>query len=107
MDFSRFRVWGNDAMTTPLYEEYRPAQWSDVIGQEPVVLAVDFLPCELPVDASRYFSQALSPFVPALARADLRKPLSDSGLPPELQRATIVHNGRLTEPYRYLERELR
>jgi alpha-aminoadipic semialdehyde synthase len=94
---------------SPIYV-YDPASGETqdgVAGNGPVVLAVDFLPCELPVDASRYFSQAFSPFVPALANADLSKPLSDSGLPPELQRATIVHNGRLTEPYRYLERELR
>jgi alpha-aminoadipic semialdehyde synthase len=77
-----------------------------VVGTGPVVLAVDFLPCELPVDASDYFSQSLSPFVPALARADFSAELPDSGLPPELQRATIVYHGRLTEPYGYLERHV-
>jgi alpha-aminoadipic semialdehyde synthase len=66
------------------------------------VLAVDFLPCELPVDASRFFSEAVRGFVPALAKADWNAALSKSGLPPELQRATIVYHGQLTEPYRYL-----
>ena len=78
-----------------------------VAGNGPVVLAVDFLPCELPIDASIHFSQALSPFVPGLAKANFAGPLADSGLPPELQRATIVHNGKLTEPYKYLEQYLR
>jgi alpha-aminoadipic semialdehyde synthase len=73
-----------------------------VTGPGPVVLAVDFLPCELPVDASRFFSESLRGFIPALAEADLTKPLPDSGLPPELQRATIVYQGVLTEPYQYL-----
>ncbi len=77
-----------------------------VAGRGPVVLAVDFLPCELPVDASNYFSHTLSPFLPALARADWSKPLEQSGLPPELQRATIVYRGQLTPPYRYLEQHL-
>ncbi len=77
-----------------------------VAGHGPVVLAVDFLPCELAADASRHFSQALGPFVPALDRAKLDGSLDQSGLPPELRRATIVWRGSLTEPYRYLEPEL-
>jgi saccharopine dehydrogenase (NAD+, L-lysine forming) len=73
-----------------------------VAGRGPVVLAVDFLPCELPVDASIEFSRTLSPFIPALANADFSGSLADSGLPPELSRATILLRGRLTEPYAYL-----
>ena len=78
-----------------------------VRGRGPVVLAVDFLPCELPVDASIFFSEALRGFVPALAKADWNAALSKSGLPPELQRATIVYHGQLTEPYRYLAKFVR
>jgi alanine dehydrogenase len=78
-----------------------------VEGNGPVVLAVDFLPCELPVDASRHFSESLRPFVAGLATADLRKPLEETGLPEELQRATIVHRGALTESYEYLKEFLR
>jgi alanine dehydrogenase len=78
-----------------------------VAGRGPVVLAVDFLPCELPVDASAEFSRALTPFMPALAKADFSGTLSESGLPPELARAMIVHHGRLTEPYAYLEEHVR
>jgi alanine dehydrogenase len=76
---------------------------SGVAGDGPVILAVDFLPCELPVDASTYFSESLRPLLPALAGADFSRPLSKSGLPLKLQRATIVYKGRLTKPYRYLE----
>ena len=88
----------------PIYVyESRTGQTADgVAGDGPVVLAVDFLPCEVPVDASNHFSQALSPFIPALARAQYTAPLADSGLPPALQRGTIVYRGELTEPYRYL-----
>jgi hypothetical protein len=80
---------------------------SGVVGDGPVILAVDFLPCELPIDASTYFGQSLSPLIPGLARADFSGPLDKSGLPPELQRATIVYRGKLTEPYHYLESEIR
>ena len=92
----------------PVYV-YEPASGQardGVAGQGPVILAVDFLPCELPIDASAHFGRSLSPLVPGLARADFSRPLADSGLPGELQRATIVYKGKLTEPYRYLESEV-
>ena len=77
-----------------------------VAGNGPVVLAVDILPCELPIDSSTFFSSTLSPFIPPLAKADLKAPLDQSGLPPELQRATIVYQGQLTPPYEYLKSHL-
>ena len=92
----------------PVYV-YEPAtgQTRDgVAGAGPVVLAVDFLPCELPVDASNFFSRSLSPLVPAVARADFSAPLAYCGLPPELQRAAIVYQGELTEPYHHLAQHL-
>ncbi|UCF69276.1 MAG: hypothetical protein JSV80_08370 [Acidobacteriota bacterium] len=78
-----------------------------IAGNGPVVLAVDMLPCELPVDASRYFSRSLRPFVPGLAHADLSGSFENSNLPPELRRATIVFRGALTEPYTHLAEHLR
>ena len=75
-----------------------------VAGDGPVVLAIDHLPCELPVDSSVYFSRTLRPFVPALANMDFGAPLDRCGLPPELVKATILYHGELTEPYRHLER---
>ena len=97
--------------TTPdspiyVYDPATGATQDGVAGNGPVVLAVDFLPCELPVDASSYFSGTLAPFIPALARANFSGNLEDSGLPPELQRAVIVYKGSLTGPYNYLESEL-
>ena len=85
---------------------YEPASGTardGVEGRGPVVLAVDFLPCELPVDSSWFFSRSLQPFIVLLANADFRRPLAQCGLPPELERATIVYQGALTPPYRYLE----
>lgn len=80
---------------------------SGVAGNGPVILAVDILPCELPVDSSTHFGHSLGPLLPALAEADFSKPLDQCGLPPELTRATIVYQGKLTEPYRYLEEKVR
>lgn len=89
-----------------VYEPRSGRVLGGVAGAGPVILAVDILPCELPVDATIHFGRSLRPLLPALARADFDRPLEASGLPPELRRATIVYRGRLTEPYRYLESEL-
>ncbi len=75
-------------------------------GDGIVVLAVDNLPCELPVDASTFFSGQLKPFVPDILNADYRASLDDCGLPLEIRRAVVVYNGDLTPSYEYLRRHL-
>jgi alanine dehydrogenase len=71
-------------------------------GQGVIILAVDKLPSELPLEASRTFGKALFPFVPALARADFRQSLDRIRLPQEFCRAIIAHQGQLTPDYKYL-----
>jgi alanine dehydrogenase len=57
------------------------------------IMAVGNLPNELPRDASRYFGEQLIKYV----LEDIVKDSSDI-----IDRATIVKNGRLTEPFAYL-----
>ncbi|GIK43889.1 MAG: alanine dehydrogenase [Chloroflexota bacterium] len=77
-----------------------------VAGAGPVIMAVDNLPCELPVESSASFGEALMPFIPALAACDFSVDFAGCALPPELKRATIVYHGELTPAYQYLERFL-
>ena len=77
------------------------------IGEGIVLLAVDNLPCELPHDSSTFFSNQLRPFIPAILGADDSQPLDASGLPPEIRRAVIVYNGRLTPGFAYLAEHLK
>jgi alpha-aminoadipic semialdehyde synthase len=77
-----------------------------VAGQGPVIMAVDNLPCELPIEASTSFGEALLPFIPDLAACDFGVDFEACTLPPELKRATIVYHGELTPEYRYLEQFL-
>ena len=58
------------------------------------VMAVGNLPNELPRDASRYFGEQLIKYV---------LPDLTNGNSHILERATMVRQGRLTEPYAYLE----
>ncbi len=73
-----------------------------VAGDGPVIMAVDNLPCELPIEASTSFGEALLPFLPALAACDFSVDFEACDLPPELKRAAIVYQGELTPDYRYL-----
>jgi len=75
---------------------------SGVQGKGPVILSVDILPSELPLDASSFFGEALVPFVPALMKADFSRPFEDLDLPAELKGAVITHQGSLTPSYQYL-----
>lgn len=98
-------------LTTPgdpvyVYDPMTGEAISGVAGRGPVILAVDNLPCELPVDASQHFGDALMRFVPSLQRCDWDKPFEELSLPPEIRRAVVVHRGRLTPDYLYLDRHL-
>jgi len=77
------------------------------LGDGIVLLAVDNLPCELPNDASSFFSNQLKPLVPNLLKADYDRTLETSGLRPEIQKAVIVYNGKLTKDYEYLNVHLK
>lgn len=58
-------------------------------------MAIDFLPSQLPYDASLDFGKALREIVPEIAFSDATKPLAESGLPQYLQDATITLHGNL------------
>jgi len=75
-------------------------------GDGPVVMAVEILPTELPLESSRHFSRALEPYLLDLVKADYRVPLAELVLPEEIKRAVIVYRGELTPQYRYLTTHL-
>ena len=88
---------------------YDPATGDHVMGftgPGVTVMAVDILPSELPRESSEHFSRLLTPWIPALAKADFQVPFERLQLPAELKRALIVHNGHLTPDYAYLEQYL-
>ncbi len=104
-------IEANVKITTPgdpvyVYDVASGVAISGVAGRGPVILAVDNLPCELPVDASQHFGDALLRFLPALARCDWTRPFETLELQDEIRRAVVVHRGRLTPHFAHLERHL-
>lgn len=78
-----------------------------VSGRGPVVMAVDNLPAEFPVDASAHFGDSLFPFVAPLARADFSVPFEHLSLPAAVTGAVIAHGGHLGPGFTYLEEAMR
>ncbi len=71
-------------------------------GHGPVVMAIDNLPCELPREASEFFSRVLLPYVESIRLANLSASLEVDGLPEEIRKAVIVYHGELTPGFKYL-----
>jgi alpha-aminoadipic semialdehyde synthase len=71
------------------------------------VMAIDNLCAGLPVDASAAFSAMLLPYLAGLIEADWVHPGLPQGLPADVARAVVTHQGRLTERFAYLETPLR
>ena len=69
-------------------------------------MAVDKLPAELPIEATNFFGNSLLPYVPMLAKADFSKPIEQIDLHPDFQKAVIVHQGKLTPKFEYLQKYL-
>jgi len=97
--------------TTPdapvfVYDPEKDAAEDGVEGKGPVVLAVDNLPCELPLEASRYFSDALARFIPSIARENYVNPFEKCGLPEEIRKAVVLWKGKFTPDYLYMSRYL-
>jgi saccharopine dehydrogenase (NAD+, L-lysine-forming) len=65
------------------------------------VLAIDNLPCELSLDATDYFGNALAPLLLQIKSAD-----QTDQWPAEISKAIICQNGELTEDYQYLNQFL-
>jgi alpha-aminoadipic semialdehyde synthase len=72
----------------------------------PVIMAVDNLPCELPIESSTSFSETLLDFVPTLAKTDFNIDFHTLDLCRELKDAIIVYQGSLTEQYTHLNKYL-
>ncbi len=75
-------------------------------GHGLLIMAVDILPSELPREASLGFGDALFPYVKAIADADFSQPFADLVLPNPVKKALILHRGKLTPAFEYINNYL-
>jgi alpha-aminoadipic semialdehyde synthase len=76
-------------------------------GEGVLVMAVDILPSELPRESSQAFSDALVDFVPDIAAADYDLDFQSLNVPAPFKRAMILHRGKLTPDFEYLNEYLK
>ena len=86
----------------PLSDEIKDGHQGDGI----VVMAVDNLPCEVPKESSQEFSDSLLRFIPSIAKADFSVDFESLNLPPEIKKAVILHHGKLTPDYQFINKFL-
>jgi alpha-aminoadipic semialdehyde synthase len=100
-----------EKVTTPaspcfVYNYQKDVVTDGIDGDGIIVMAIDNLPCELPKESSLAFSSALIDLVPILVNTDFSQPLDKLNLPIELHHALILHRGKLTPEYRYIDKYL-
>lgn len=98
-------------VTTPdspvfVYDPIQDTVKEGFSGRGVTVVAIDNLPAEIPLESSVFFSQALKPFVPAIAHEDFNGDFASCRLPDELKRAVILYKGEFTPDYRYMQEYL-
>jgi alpha-aminoadipic semialdehyde synthase len=73
-------------------------------GRGVVIMAVDNLPAEIPLESSVFFSQALLPLVPDIVRANYSDSFEQWDLPPAVKKAVILYRGKFTPEYEYMNK---
>ena len=89
------------------YDPEEDTATDGVKGSGPAILAIDYLPTEIPRDASEYFSNTLLPFVPNMAKAKYDGTLDEAGLAEEIKRSVILWKGKFTPDFEYIDEYLK
>jgi alpha-aminoadipic semialdehyde synthase len=76
-------------------------------GNGLLMMSVDILPSELPRESSEFFSRALIPFIPGIAKADFDVKFEELDLPAPIKRALILLKGEFTPDFKYIEQYIK
>jgi len=86
-----------------LYDPLKDRYLDGFEGDGVVVMSIDNLPAEIPLESSAFFSRSLKPFIPKIAAANFSGGFDDCHLPDPIKKAVIVYKGRLTPDFDYLQ----
>lgn len=75
-------------------------------GEGVIIMGIDNLPCELPKESSREFSNTLVKFIPDILKADFFGDFDNCNLPSSIKKAVILYHGQLTPDYSYINKYL-
>ena len=87
-----------------IYDPDTDSSYSDLASPGVLMMGVDNLPSELPLDASAHFGQQLLPFLKVLSQSDGSLPFDQQNdLPLPLKHAVITAGGALTPNFAYIQ----
>lgn len=94
--------------TTPgspvfVYDPIEEKAFDGFEGRGVAVMAIDNLPAEISLESSIFFSKALKPFIPAIAKSDYSGSFARCTLPSPIKKAVILYRGEFTPEYQYLK----
>lgn len=97
--------------TTPdnpvfIYNPYTDKIKDGYFGDGIIVMGVDNLPCELPLESSISFSKVLHSFVPAISKTEFNVEFENCRLTQEIKKGVILYKGDLTPDYKYINKYL-
>lgn len=78
-----------------------------ITGRGIVVMSIDNLPAEIPLESSVFFSSILKDFVPAIVQADYSGDFENCILPDPIKKAVILYRGEFTPSYSYMQEFLK
>lgn len=85
---------------------YHPRERTHTMGHKGegvLVMAVDILPSELPRESSKGFADVLINYVKPIADCDFSEDFEDLDLPRAIKKGLILHQGKLTPDFEYLD----
>ena len=87
-----------------VYDLVKDEAKDGVLGEGPVIMAIDNLPAEISLESSVFFSEALKSLVPSIIRADFSGNFEDCRLPETVKKAVIIYRGKLTPDFEYMKK---
>jgi alpha-aminoadipic semialdehyde synthase len=94
------------AMPSYVYNPKTNSIKDGVDGEGIVIMGIDNLPCELPIESSNEFSNSLFNFIEKIVKSDYSKDFVDNDLPFEIKRAVVLYHGEFTPDYEYIGKYL-
>ncbi|XP_053497873.1 alpha-aminoadipic semialdehyde synthase, mitochondrial [Ictalurus furcatus] len=87
-----------------MYDANQHIDHDSVEGNGILMCSIDNLPAQLPIEATDYFGNRLSPYIWEMLQSDATRPLDEESFSPQVRDAVIASNGKLTPKFEYIQK---
>ncbi|KAF4081396.1 hypothetical protein AMELA_G00160900 [Ameiurus melas] len=87
-----------------MYDANQHIDHDSVEGNGILMCSIDNLPAQLPIEATEYFGNRLSPYIWEMLQSDATRPLDEESFSPQVRDAVITSNGKLTPKFEYIQK---